>query len=385
MRRTLSSTLSSTLSATLLAAVVAAVLASAATAAAAATTAATEADVDAARYTMDDFASVPKIDAHLHLHGANQDAWLALARKDNFRALTINVDYPDFPPIAQQRQVSSKLAHSHPRQVAWAATFSSDGFEQPGWTEATLKDLDGALADGAVGVKVWKNIGMSLRDRAGKLVMVDDARLAPLFDGLTQRGVMVLGHQGEPHNCWLPVAQMTVNNDREYFKNHPAYHMYLHPEMPGYEQQMAARDRLLAQHPRLRFTGVHLASLEYDVDRIGRFLDAHPGVNLDIAARIGQLQYQSQRDRARVRAFFIRYQDRLMYGSDLAQSAQQDDAAFVADMDTVWRRDWRYFVTADSFGVPELDQPVRGLALPRAVIDKLYRHNAEKAYPGAWH
>jgi hypothetical protein len=226
---------------------------------------------------------------------------------------------------------------------------------------------------------------MSLRDSQGKLVMVDDPRFDVLFNGLAQRGVMVLGHQGEPHNCWLPVAQMTVNNDREYFQAHPDYHMYAHPEMPSYEQQMAARDHLLDKHPDLHFTGVHLASLEYDVARLARFLDTHPGVNVDVAARIGQLQYQSQRNRAQVRAFFIKYQDRLMYGSDLAQSAEQDDAGFVADMDQVWRRDWRYFVTTDSFTVPELDRPVRGLSLPRGVVDKLYHINAEKAYSHAWH
>jgi hypothetical protein len=335
-------------------------------------------------YAMRDFDKVPKIDAHLHLHGASQDAFLALARKDNFRALTINVDYPDFPPLEQQRRVASALTHRHPQQVAWAATFSTDGFEKPEWSETTLKDLDGALADGAVGVKVWKNIGMSLRDSGGKLVMVDDPRFDALFNGLARRGVMVLGHQGEPHNCWLPVEQMTVKNDREYFQAHPAYHMYTQPGMPSYEQQMAARDRLLDKHPDLRFTGVHLASLEWDVDRLARFLDTHPGVSVDVAARIGQLQYQSQRQRERVRAFFVRYQDRLMYGSDLAQSAEQDDAAFVADVDQVWRRDWRYFVTAERFAVPELERPVRGLALPRAVVDKLYRINAEKAYPRAW-
>jgi hypothetical protein len=336
-------------------------------------------------YTMRDFDKVSKIDAHLHLHGENQDAWLALARKDNFRALTINVDYPDFPSLAQQRRVAIAAAHQHPRQIAWVATFSTEGFEKPDWSAATLKDLDGAVANGAVGVKVWKNIGMSLRDSQGKLVMVDDPRFDTLFNGLAQRGVMVLGHQGEPHNCWLPLEQMTVENDREYFAAHPAYHMYKHPEMPSYEQQMAARDHLLAKHPKLRFTGVHLASLEYDVDRLGRFLDAHPGVNVDVAARIGQLQYQSQRDREKVRAFFIKYQDRLMYGTDLAQSTEQADADFVKDMDTVWRRDWQYFVTADSFAVPELDKQVSGLSLPRAVVDKLYRINAEKAYPQAWH
>lgn len=340
---------------------------------------------DAAPYAVADFDKVPKIDAHLHLHGNSQAAWLALAKKDNFRALTINVDYPDFPPLDRQRSVARALVHAHPDQVAWAATFSTAGFERPGWTAATLKDLDGALADGAVGVKVWKNIGMSLRDSRGRLVMIDDPRFDGLFDGLAQRRTTVLGHQGEPHNCWLPIEQMTVNNDREYFRAHPAYHMFRHPEMPGYEDQMAARDRLLAKHPTLRFTGVHLASLEWDVDRLGRWLDAHPGVNVDVAARVGQLQYQSQRDRERVRAFFVKYQDRLMYGSDLAQSAGQSDTDFVKDMDTVWRRDWRYFVGADTFTVPELDTPVRGLALPRAVVDKLYHLNAEKAYPAAWH
>lgn len=338
----------------------------------------------AEHYTVADFDKVPKIDAHLHLHGASQDAYLALARRDNFRALTINVDYPDFPALERQRHVASRLAHAHPDQVAWAATFSTEGFERSGWTEATLKDLDGALADGAVAIKVWKNIGMSLRDASGALVMVDDARFDPLFSSLERRGAMVLGHQGEPHNCWLPLEQMTVNNDREYFKNHPAYHMYKHPEMPGYEQQMAARDRLLARHPKLRFTGVHMASLEWDVGRLGEWLDRHPGVNVDVAARIGQIQYQSQRDRERVRAFFLKYQDRLMYGTDLAQSDQQPDADFVKDLDTVWRRDWRYFVGADSITVPELDRPVQGLALPRQVVDKLYRLNAEKAYPKAW-
>jgi predicted TIM-barrel fold metal-dependent hydrolase len=335
-------------------------------------------------YTMADFARVPKIDAHLHLHGASQEAFVAIAGKDNFRGLTINVDYPDFPAIAEQRKVARAAAAAFPEQIAWVATFGTDGFEQPGWTEATLKDLDEATAAGAVGVKVWKNIGMDLRDGSGNLVMVDDPRLAPLFAGLEQRGVIVLGHQGEPHNCWLPLEQMTVNTDREYFAHHPAYYMFQHPEMPSYEQQMAARDGLLAQHPRLRFVGVHMASLEWDVDRLGRWLDSHPGASIDVAARIGQIQYQSRRDPKRVRNFFVKYQDRVMYGTDLAQTTEQSDADFATSLDTVWRRDWRYFNTSDSLQVPELDQPVTGLALPRAVVDKLYHLNAERLYPQAW-
>lgn len=338
----------------------------------------------AASYTVADFERVPKIDAHLHLHGKDQAAFLRLAARDNVRALTINVDYPDFPPVPEQRQVARAVARAHPQQVAWVATFAADGFEAPGWTQATLASLDAARRDGAVGVKVWKNIGMALRDAKDRLVMVDDARFDGLFAGLEQRGVVVLGHQGEPHNCWLPLDQMTVNSDREYFRNHPAYHMFLHPEMPSYAQQMTARDHWLAQHPRMQFVGVHMASMEWNVDALGAFLDAHPGATIDLAARIGQVQQQSQTDRARVRRFFIRYQDRLMYGTDLAQSDDQPDAAFVADLDTVWRRDWRYFNTHDAMTVPELDAPVTGLALPKTVVDKLYRRNAEKRYPAAW-
>lgn len=335
-------------------------------------------------YTMADYERVPKIDAHLHLHGLEQAPFLALAQRSNFRALTINVDYPDFPPLAQQQRVASTLHHDHGATVGWIASFDAAGFAQPAWQAATLHRLDAALADGAVGVKVWKNIGMDLRDAADRLVMVDDERLRPLFDAFETRDVLLLGHQGEPHNCWLPLAKMTVNNDREYFRNHPQYHMYRQPQMPSYEAQMGARDHLLAAHPRLRFVGVHMASLEWSVDELARFLDRHPQANVDVAARIGQIQYQSQRAREKVRRFFIAYQDRLMYGSDLAQSADQSQDAFVADLDGVWRRDWRYFNTDEEFSTPDLTGSVQGLALPKEVADKLFRSNAERVFAGAW-
>lgn len=334
-------------------------------------------------YTMADFERVPKIDAHLHLHGADQRAFLALARRLNARALTINVDYPDFPPLERQQRGAAALHRDHSDTVGFVASFAPDGFEQAGWNARTMAGIDAALAAGAVGVKVWKNIGMQLRDAQKRLVMIDDARFDSLFDVLERRGVLVLGHQGEPHNCWLPLEQMSVKNDREYFRNHPQYHMYLHPEMPSYAQQMAARDRWLAKHPSLPFVGVHMASLEWSVDELGRFLDRNPRASVDVAARIGQLQHQSQRDRERVRRFFIRYQDRLIYGSDLAQPEEPDER-FVRELEAVWRRDWRYFNTDERFTVPELDGEVHGLALPKQVADKLFRLNAERVFTGAW-
>ncbi len=351
--------------------------------AAAALAGASAAAQDGARYTVADYAKVPKIDVHMHLHNA-ESGFIEAARRQNFRVLTINVDYPDFPPIDEQLRVASALHAVFPTVVAFAGTFPVDDSGQPGWAERTERRIDQAVSQGAVGIKVWKNIGMSLRDSGGRLVMIDAPRFAPVFDYLAARGIPLLGHQGEPHNCWLPLDQMTVNNDREYFKAHPQYHMALHPEMPTWEDQIGARDRMLAAHPALHFVGMHMASLERDVDELAAFLDRFPDAVVDVAARIGQLQYQSQRDREKVRRFVIRYQDRLLYGSDLSQEPGEAGSTMAEETGKVWRQHWRYFVSADTFRVPELDRPVQGLALPASVVDKLYRVNAEKAFKGAW-
>ena len=213
----------------------------------------------------------------------------------------------------------SRLRRAYPERVAFAATFDAQGSDRPEWLAKTRQQLDAALAAGAVAVKVWKDIGMQWRDPDGHVVMIDDARFAPVFHLLDTRGVVVLGHQGEPRNAWLPLAQMTINGDREYFSEHPNYHMALHPEWPTYEQQLAARDRMLDAHPGLHFVGVHLASLEWDVDRVAAFLDRYPKASVDLAARMPHLQRQAVDGRDRVRAFFIKYQDRILYGTDITR------------------------------------------------------------------
>ena len=336
-----------------------------------------------AHYTLADFDKVAKIDSHMHLHNP-ESGFIDAARRSNFKVLTINVDYPDFSTLDEQFRVAVALHTVFPTTVAFAGTFSSDGFDSPGWLERTERRIDAATQAGAVGIKVWKNFGMSVRDSQGKLVMIDDPRLKPVFDYMEAKGVVLLGHQGEPYNCWLPLDKMTVNNDREYFKAHPQYHMALHPEMPSWEDQIAARDRMLDAHPKLRFVGMHMASLERDVDELAAFLDRHPAAMVDVAARIGQIQYQSQLDREKVRRFFVRYQDRLLYGTDEAQEPTQSGADMARATEKAWREQWRYFASDQTFKVDDLDKPVQGLALPRGVIDKLYRLNAERAFPGAW-
>src|SRR6202451_1830763 len=107
-------------------------------------------------FTRDDFASVEKIDVHVHINSSDS-ALIDQAAADHFRLLTINVDYPDFPPLAEQRRVAHALVEAHPERVAYAAAFSMQGWDEPGWQQGVIRELDSEFAHGAVAVKVWKN------------------------------------------------------------------------------------------------------------------------------------------------------------------------------------------------------------------------------------
>ena len=339
--------------------------------------------VETRYYARSDFRRVEKIDAHVHIHGSAH-RFMAQAAHDNFRILTINVDYPDFPSNSDQQRDAIALRQSYPGPAAFAATFSVQNFEAPDWAQGALRQIDAARQQGAVGVKIWKNIGMSLRDPDGRYVMPDDPRLEPLFAALERDHVVLLGHQAEPLNCWLPFEKMTVRSDRDYFREHPQYYMYQHPEMPSHDSILAARDRMLNAHPALRFDAVHLASLEWDVDRIAAFLDRFPGANVDLAARLVHLEFQASGNPKKVRRFLMRYQDRILYGSDDSYGPADSDPQAVTAVHAGWVEDWRFLATSDRLHSSDFEQSFQGMHLPRAIIDKIYRRNAESMFPGAW-
>jgi predicted TIM-barrel fold metal-dependent hydrolase len=212
---------------------------------------------------------------------------------------------------------------------------------------------------------------------------VDDPRLKPIFDRLERDNIVVLGHQAEPLNCWLPFEKMTIRSDRDYFREHPQYYMYRHPEVPSHEAQLAARDHMLIEHPALRFDSVHLASLEWDVTRIAHFLDRFPKANVDVAARMSHLEYQATRNREKVRQFLIRYQDRILYGTDV-EVGPDGAATAAAEAHKAWLEDWRFLNTADEMHSTEFQPAFRGLALPKTVVEKIYSGNARRMFKGAW-
>jgi hypothetical protein len=332
-------------------------------------------------YSEGDFSSVLKIDSHVHIN-SNKGYFEEAGKQDNFILITLGVDHGDSANIRKQHDDAILSVTKFPGRVFYGPAFHFDtaGWRTDGWSRKVISQLDKDISGGAVTVKIWKNIGMTVHDRSGKFIMVDDPGLDQVIEFIINKGLPVTGHLGEPRNCWLSLDQMTVSSDSSYFAGHPEYHMYLHPEYPSYEDQINARDNLLKKHAGLRFIGCHLASLEWNVDSLAKRLDRFPDMAVDMSARICHLQYQSARDRKRVRDFCIKYRDRLLYGTDTGDSGNSDPADFKKNMHETWLDDWRYFTTDEEMRSDKFRGKFKGLKLPKDVVDKIYSENAIKWY-----
>ena len=142
---------------------------------------------------------------------------------------------------------------------------------------------------------------------------------------------------------------------------------------------MAARNKMLDKNPGLVFIGCHLASLEWSVDEIAAWLDKYPNTAVDMAARLGQLYYQTRDNREKVRDFFFKYQDRILYGTDIIDHGQEK-SAFQNRIHETWLRDWEYVVTDHKMTSELINGEFTGLQLPKDVVDKIYEGNAKKWY-----
>ena len=329
-------------------------------------------------YTMADFKTVEKYDAHVHVN-TNKETFLKQAEEDNFHVVTINWDdVNDPPPMEEQQQFALQQIKAFPGRIAYATTFSIRNFNNDKWQEQTIDYLKNSFSQGAIAVKIYKVIGMSLRDKNGKLVMIDDPRFDPVINFIAEHNIPVVGHLGEPKNCWLPLEKMTIKGDQSYFRENPGYYMYLHPEFPSYEDQVRARDHMLEKHPDLQFIGAHLGSLEWSVDELAKRLDKFPNMAVDMAARISHLQYQAKINWQKVHDFCIKYQDRLLYATDMVITGAESDSSVKKQAHDTWLNDWRFFTTGEQMQSSQFEGDFKSLMLPREVIDKIYRQNAEK-------
>lgn len=329
-------------------------------------------------YSNSDFESVKKIDAHLHIN-TDDARYLEFAARQNFRILSPNVDAG--VPISEQLNIAAVHRKNHPESFAFLGTFSVDSFGTDGFVQNVIDQIDLTLQQGASGIKIWKNIGMTLKDSSDNFVMADDSAFDPIFQYLIDNDIPLMAHLGEPRNCWLPLEQMTDSGDYRYFKNHPEYHMLLHPEAPSYEDQIDARDNILKKFPDLSFVGAHIASLEWNLDEVAKRLDLYPSMSIDLSARIAHVQRQSITDYNKVRDFFIKYQDRILYGIDITISEGGDRFDAVSSgMLQKWKSDWAYLATDSVQIIENISGDIKGLQLPKKVVDKVYYENTNRYF-----
>ena len=331
-----------------------------------------------AYYTVNDFESIPKTDVHLHIDTQNP-IYMEFASKHNFRVISPNVDAGT--SIEDQFSVSEITKKEWTDQYAFLGTFSVESFNDSNFADNTIDRIKQCLIAGASGIKIWKNIGMELKDTNGQFIMIDNPIFDPIFNYLEVNKIPVMGHLGEPLDCWLPLDEMINAENRRYYENHPQYHMYMHPESPSYDDQINARDNRLRNNPNLLFTGAHIASLEWSVDEVAKRLDEFPNMNIDLSARMTHIQYQSVDDYEKVKNFFIKYQDRILYGTDITINANQANPNEVLQrLQESWKSHWIYLVTDSTQHIKSMQQNVKGLKLPKEVIDKIYNNNADRFF-----
>ena len=322
-------------------------------------------------------AEIQPIDAHVHIYKDDPEL-NALIGRLNLRAVNICViddRDPDFKGLEPQRTDVLKVRQSTYGRAAFCTTFSPYDFEQPGFSARAIRQLNEDFAHYALAVKIYKVMGMEMKNKAGKWVMADDPAFEPIYRDIALHNRTLIAHLAEPDSCWQPPNP--ASPDYSYYKEHPGEYAYAHPEWPSKAAILAARDHLVAENPKLRVVGAHLGSMETNVDDIARRFDRYPNFAVDMAARIPYFMLQP---RGKVRAFLLKYQDRVLYATDLVVFPRSKTEDTLAEFRNTYARDWKFFSTDQN--VEYLGHTYQGLALPRPVLRKLFHDNAARWFPG---
>ncbi len=246
--------------------------------------------------------------------------------------------------------------------VNWAA-WPEHGDRFGEWAAARFHDQ---VRRGAEGLKVWKHFGLSVRDHKGALVAVDDARLDPTWQTAGELRLPVMIHVADPVAFFDP---LDARNERwEELHAHPDW-QFPSPPFPAFMAILNGLANLVTRHPSTTFIGAHVGCYAENLGWVGDLLDRCPNFYVDISARIGELGRQPYT----ARRFFIKYTDRILFGTDSG-----------LDLDT-YRLYFRFLETDDEyFNYNTGDVPLQGrwqvygLYLPDTVLEKVYFRNAER-------
>jgi amidohydrolase family protein len=323
---------------------------------------------------------LPMIDMHVHVAPDGVPRLLGLMRQHGVAA-AVNLSGGHASDL--ELQLAAARASGGRVIVFTTLAYEQVKYDDFGARMASL--LRQAHARGARGLKIAKVLGLGLRTRDGRLLAVDDPRLDVVFETAGELGMPVAIHSGDPRAFWLPVD--ASNPRRAELEAHPGWAMYGR-DVPSFESVLAQLEARIARHPRTAFVSVHFGNCAEDPEYVARLLRSYPNLYVDTAARIPELGRHAA---ARMRAFFVEFQDRILYGSDLGVGAepsplflgsQGPEPPTRAERELFFSATRRYFETGDTaFEHPtpiQGDWKIDAIALPRDVLAKVYFANAMK-------
>ena len=258
------------------------------------------------------------------------------------------------------------VAENYPERFAVFLNLNFENLDDSGWPEEPLMMLEEGVKQGVKGLKVYKELGLSEQDNNGNRIPVNDPRLDPIWAKCGELGIPVLIHSGEPNSFWKPKDKF---NERWLeLKQYPR--RYRNPEnLPSFDSVMAEQHAVFRKHPNTKFINAHLGWYGNDLKKLGELMDEFPNMYTEIGAVLAELGRQPKA----ARAFFIAYQDRILFGKDTYKMEEYYTYFRVLETED------EYF---DYYRKRHANWKMYGLGLPDSVLRKVYYKNALNVIPG---
>jgi predicted TIM-barrel fold metal-dependent hydrolase len=261
--------------------------------------------------------------------------------------------------------VIDEMVKSYPGRFMVFTQLDWSKVDDPGFGAEMVAQIRDSVERGARGLKLLKDFGLGVRDKDGKLLAIDDTRLDPIWQECGRLGIPVFIHSGDPEAFFHPID--ATNERYEELIEHPDWSFY-GKDYPGLESLLEARNRVFARHPETKFVSLHMGWPE-NLDWVQAMLEKYRNVMVEFGAREAELGRQPRR----TRELFLKFQDRVMFGTDNEVSEE------------MYRNHFRWLETSDEYfdywGAPGQGRfKISGLALPDEVLEKIYHKNAERLF-----
>ncbi len=306
----------------------------------------------------------PVIDIHNHLRDLSKTEHYLAEMDEAGVWICIGLDGLSRDDFYKKHLEASHSVSKERFHIYFSPDFSK--IEEPDFGIKEAKKLEEAVNMGIRGLKIYKSLGLGFKDKNDEYIRVDDPRIDPIWAKCGELGIPVMIHVSDPKAFHAgPVDKYNERYDE--LADHPGWSFY-GDEFPTKDEILDQRNRVIERHPNTIFIGAHMGNLPEELGRVSMWLDKYPNFYVDINARISEMGRQPYT----ARKFMIKYQDRILFGTDTPPDAE------------AYRVYYRFLETDDEYfdPTPAHKQQGRwmiyGLYLPDEVLEKVYNKNALK-------